>query len=81
MFDDILGNDIEAEERKIKRHLQDLVDLLDYSTISNKNVLQIWGNVYKWMVNVYGGDWEEDYEVLLDYNKHDKKYVIDVRSL
>lgn len=81
MFDDILGNDIEAEERKIKRHLQDVVDILDYSTITNENVLQIWGYVYKWMVNVYGGDWEEDYEVLLDYDKQDKKYVIDVRSL
>ena len=81
MFDDILGNDIEAEERKIKRHLQDVVDILDYSTVTNDNVLQIWGYVYKWMVNVYGGDWEEDYEVLLDYDKQDKKYVIDVRSL
>jgi hypothetical protein len=81
MFDDILGNDIEAEERKIKRHLQDVVDILDYSTVTNNNVLQIWGYVYKWMVNVYGNDWEESYEVLLDYNKQDKKYVIDVRSL
>jgi hypothetical protein len=81
MFDDILGNDIEAEERKIKRHLQDVVDILDYSTVTNNNVLQIWGYVYKWMVNVYGGDWEEDYEVLLDYNKQDKKFFIDVRSL
>jgi hypothetical protein len=81
MFDDILGDDVTSEERKIKRHLQDIVDILDYSTVTNDNVLQIWGYVYKWMVNVYGGDWEEDYEVLLDWNKQDKKYVIDVRSL
>jgi hypothetical protein len=81
MFDDILGDNIEAEERKIKRHLQDIVDILDYSTVTNSNVVQIWDYVYKWMVNVYGGDWEEDYEVLLDWNKQDKKYFIDVRSL
>jgi hypothetical protein len=81
MFDDILGNDIESEERKIKRHLQDVVDILDYSTITNDNVLQIWKYVYKWMVNVYGDDWEESYEVLLDWNKQDKKYFIDVRSI
>ena len=81
MFDDILGDNIQAEERKIKRHLQDILDILDYSTITNDNVVQIWGYVYKWMVNVYGDKWEESYEVLLDYNKQDKKYVIDVRSL
>jgi len=81
MFDDILGNDIESEERKIKRHLQDVIDILDYSTVTNDNVIQIWSYVYKWMVNVYGGDWEEDYEVLLDWDKQNSKYVIDVRSL
>lgn len=81
MFDDILGDNIQAEERKIKRHLQDILDILDYSTITNDNVVQIWGYVYKWMVNVYGDKWEDNYEVLLDYNKQDKKYVIDVRSL
>ena len=81
MFDDILGDNIQAEERKIKRHLQDIIDILDYSTITNDNVIQIWGYVYKWMVNVYGDKWEDNYEVLLDYNKQDKKYVIDVRSL
>jgi len=81
MFDDILGDDVTSEERKIKRHLQDMVDILDYSTVSNDTVLSIWGNVYKWMVNVYGDDWEEDYEVLLDWDKQNRKYIIDVRSL
>ena len=79
MFDDILGDDVEAEERKIKRHLQDVIDIYDYSTISNKNVINLWGGLYKWMVNVYGDDWEDHYEITLDWDKQKRKYIIDVR--
>lgn len=81
MFDDILGDDITAEERKIKRHLQDIIDILDYTQIDMDNVTKLMDNLYNWMVNVYGVDWTEDYDVTLDYNKKDKKYVVDVRRL
>jgi hypothetical protein len=81
MFDDILGDNKEAEERKIRRHLQDMIDIYDYSSISHDNVLSIWSAVYKWMVDVYGGDWEEDYEVTLDWDKHKSKFFIDVEKL
>ncbi len=81
MFDDILGNDIESEERKIRRHLQDVIDMFDYSTATKESTIKIWSNVYRWMVQVYGDKWEEDYDVILDWDKRDSKYVIDVRRL
>ncbi len=81
MFDDILGNDIESEERRIKKHLQDVIDMFDYSTVTSESTVNIWGNLYKWMVNVYGDDWEESYDVILDWDKKESKYIIDVRRL
>jgi len=79
MFDDILGDDREAEERKVRRHLQDMIDIYDFSSISHDNVLSIWSAAYKWMVNVYGEDWEDDYELTLDWDKRNSKFSIDVR--
>ncbi len=79
MFDDILGNDIESEERKIKRHLQDVIDILDHSTATSDATIQVWSYLYKWMVNVYGDRWEEDYDILLDWDRRNSKYLIDVR--
>ena len=79
MFDDILGDDITAEERKIKRHLQDVIDIFDYTEIDMDNVIRLMDNCYNWMNNVYGPGWEDDYEVTLDYDRRNSKYVIDVR--
>ncbi len=79
MFDDILGNDIESEERRIKKHLQDVIDMFDYSTVTSESTVNIWGNLYKWMVNVYGDEWEDTYDVILDWDKQKEKYIIDVR--
>ncbi len=79
MFDDILGNDKEAEERRIKKHLQDVIDIFDYSTATKESTTNIWGNLYKWMVNVYGDEWEDKYDVILDWDKKESKYIIDVR--
>ena len=45
------------------------------------NVVKIFENLHNWMKNVYGVDWEDDYEVILDYDKQKKKYIVDVRSL
>jgi len=59
--------------------VQDVIDMFDYSTVTSESTVNIWGNLYKWMVNVYGDEWEEDYDVILDWDKQKEKYVIDVR--
>jgi plasmid maintenance system killer protein len=79
MFDDILGDDATAEERKIKRHLQDVIDIFDFSEIHMDNVVKLFENLHNWMKNVYGIDWEDDYEIILDYDKQKKRYIVDVR--